>query len=518
MKRVLLVLVLCTMWSVCVPGRAQEPPGEYLRLETAIALAKQHNGQLKMAAHKVAQAEAKLKEARSALWPQFDAMLGYTATDAEPMSISIPGMPPITLQENTPYTTQFSLSQPLFVDPLRVQCLLAEKSLEISRLEYEETLELVTYNVTNAYYQVIKAGLGREIAQRSLAQAEANLRMTQAQFTAGFLAKNQVLQVELAVANTRQTLLRMGNLEALALAGLRMLIGAEPGSALKVPASLDAAPSAEYEKVALEVDRRYDTRKARLAADMAGLAVRMANSGYYPIATMSLGYLVRGDQPSLAGGTASITIGVKWSYALGGKTAATVKAAEEDQARAEEAFKLCQESAKFEIIQSQLEWQEAGQRVQLTAMALAVARENLRLATKRYELGAGTPQEATDAPSQLGAGGNERSERPLRSFPERAQTGQSLGPVAPNKNLKSGSLEKRCEKAYYPAEAQRRGERDPGKSLVGRLVFPLRLCASARRIVFRVDHAALDRYFESECRSWIFDGFAVYVLSRQSRS
>ena len=390
MKRVLLVLVLCTMWIVCVPGRAQEPQGQYLSLETAITLAKQHNGQLKMAAHKMAQAEAKLKEARSALWPQFDAMLGYTATDAEPS----PLMP-------KPYATQFSFSQPLFVDPLRVQCLLAEKSLEISRLEYEETLELVTYNVTNAYYQVIKAGLGREIAQRSLAQAEANLRMTQAQFTAGFLAKNQVLQVELAVANTRQTLLRMGNLEALALAGLRMLIGAEPGSALKVPASLDAAPSARYEKVALEVDRRYDTRKARLAADMAGLAVRMANSGYYPIATMSLGYLVSGDQPSLAGGTASITIGVKWSYALGGKTAATVKAAEEDQARAEEAFKLCQESAKFEIIQSQLEWQEAGQRVQLTAMALAVARENLRLATKRYELGAGTPQEATDAQLSL---------------------------------------------------------------------------------------------------------------------
>ena len=34
-------------------------------------------------------------------------------------------------------------------------------------------------------------------------------------------------------------------------------------------------------------------------------------------------------------------------------------------------------------------------------MALAVARENLRLAVRRYELGAGAPQEATDAQLSL---------------------------------------------------------------------------------------------------------------------
>lgn len=390
------------------------PPGESLKLETALALAKEHNGQLKMAALTREQAEAKLKEARAALWPTLDVSMTYTDSDPQIVNTEItmenpmnPGGPPVNLDMSMtsqvpPYATSFSLSQPLFVDPLRVQYEMARKTLELRNLEYREALENMVYSVTGAYYQAVKAGLGREIAKRSLAQAEANLRTAQAQFTAGILTKNQVLQMELALANARQNLLRLANLEQLSLAGLRMQLGLSQDGPLAVAAEI--APSSQEPPADPPLDtvgRRYDVQKAQLMRDMAGLGVRMAKSGYYPVASLLASYSTSGDSLALSGGSARITLALKWSYSLAGKTQATVKAAEADLAKAEEACQLAEEGGRFEIIQAHLELAEAAERARLTAVALDLARENLRLATKRYELGAGTPQEAADAQLSL---------------------------------------------------------------------------------------------------------------------
>jgi len=388
--------------SPLLAAETQVQPGEAIRLEQGIALAKEHSGLLKMAAHNLAQAEAKVKEARASLLPQLDASLAYTGTNAESPSITIPGLPPITMPGNPPFTTQIAVNQPLFVDPLRVQYQLAQKTLTLRQLEYEDCLDQVTFNVTNAYYQVVKAQLGTEIAQRSLAQAEANLRTAQAHFSAGILVKNQVLQMELAVANARLNALRAGNFYELALASLRMMIGRDQQAALRIVPELAVAPDVFPDELTpAMVERRFDVQKARLAMDLGDLGARMARAGYYPVASLNLAYITRDDMPTLADGTFSVTVGIKWSWSVGGKTAAAIRAAEEDRARAEDAYQMSQDHGRLEIIQTHLEWFEASRRTELTVLALSVARENLRLATRRYEVGAGTPQEAAEAQLSL---------------------------------------------------------------------------------------------------------------------
>ena len=402
------------LFALLAAAAAPTPPGEFLKLETAIALAKEHNGLLKMAVFAQEQAEAKLKEARAQLWPSLDATLSYSATNSDPVDLALPvfettspSEPPIgylTMPglDTPPFSTSIALSQPLFVDPLRVQHEMARKTLELRNLEYRDALENMVYNVTGAYYQAVKAGLGREIAKRSLAQAEANLHTAQAQFAAGILTKNQVLQMELALANARQNLLRLANLQQLSLAGLRMQLGLSPDNPVEVAAEI--APSSQATPADPPLDKvgqRYDVQKAQLLRDMAGLGVRMAKSGYYPVASLLASYSTSGDSPTLSGGSTRITLALKWSYSLAGKTQATVKAAEADLGKAEEACRLAEEGGKLEIIQAHLELAEAVERTRLTLVALDLARENLRLATKRYELGAGTPQEAADAQLSL---------------------------------------------------------------------------------------------------------------------
>lgn len=392
MRKILLTPIVFMMIIAAIPCAiaAQETTTRILGLDEAIALAGERNGQLKMAALDVTRAEAELKQVRASFWPEFSAAAGRTESD-----------PPNPMAPY-PYGTELTLTQPLYAEALRIQRKLAEATLELRKLEYQEKMAQVEFDVTNAYYQAVKARLGREIAGRSLVQAEANLRVAQAQFAAGTLTKNQVLQMELAVADARQGLSKAGNLYRMALAGLCLQIGLPPDSAVEVEepaAGLAAAPPGTAGKEA--VDRRYDVRKALLGVDMARLGVALAKAGYYPQASLSLSYQAAGDRLTLEDSTTMLTLGLRWSFSTGGKTGAAVQAARAELAKAEEMYELARAGAELEIYQAGLEYQEAGERRKLAALSLDLARENLRLANRRYELGAGTPQEASEAQLRL---------------------------------------------------------------------------------------------------------------------
>lgn len=391
-KLIPMIALIFLAVSIMTVSAEETPAGvTVIDLSTAITYAKEFNSQLKMAEHSMLQAKEKEREAAAALWPQLGVSLSY-AEMLEPYSGPTPKQP------ETLYATQLSVSQTLFASPVRLQYILAQKAYQLKQVEYAEARDELVYNVTNAYYQAVKAKLGVAIAESSLEQALKNLKISEAHYKAGMITKNQLLQMELAVAKSRQNLLQAENMYRLSLAGLKNLIGMDQGVTLALSESPDFPENVVNEADRFNPENRYDVKKAQLSVEMAEIGVRMAQSGYYPVASLGVTYSTAGsDFFTLEKGETRITLGLQWSFNLKGKTRAAVQAAEAELAAAREMLKLSKDGGEFAYTQAMLEWTEAGERTKLSALTLEVAKENYRLAAKRYEVGVGTVQEVNEA-------------------------------------------------------------------------------------------------------------------------
>jgi len=378
-------------------------------LETAIGYALEHSSTLKMAEHTMKQMEAKKREAGGELLPQVNVGLNYVDGGTNPMSGLMDAMegmlPPGTLldAEETPYHTSVDITQSIFAGPVWMGYKIAERTAVMNGLEYKKSRQELAFTVTNSYYDAIKVLKMAEIARSSLEQARSNLRISQAHYEAGMITKNQVLQMELAVAQARQNLLQAENACQMTVAAFKNTIGMDQDIEVHLleetsfPELQTAEEEMRFSEESLLADR-LDLQATKITMEIADYGVKLAGSGYYPVAFLNLQYSQSGSERFVFDDPGeSITLGLSWSPPLNGKTPAAVKAAKEGLRKAEEGLKMAVQGAKLEIKQAGLALEEAKQRTELTALGLELAEENALLARKRFEVGVGTAQEVNEA-------------------------------------------------------------------------------------------------------------------------
>lgn len=407
-KLILLVLMMVSMVSRLPLALGQE--SVELDLEAAINYAIEHSSTLQMAEHTMKQAEAKRKGAWGDFLPQVNVGLNYVDGGTNSMSgfrdlfesILPPGTS-LPKQEETPYIASADITQNIFASPVWLNYKIEERTAYINKLEYEKTRQELAFSVTNSFFGTIKTAKLEKIAESSLAQARRNLEISKAHYEAGLITKNQVLQMELAVAQARQNLLQAENGLQMSLAAFKNSIGMDQNINLRLVEDM-SFPELQDVELQEEVDeeqlleKRLDLQASKATVEIGEYGVKIAGSGYFPVVYLNAQYSQSGadgfvfDDPSQ-----TLTLGLKWSPPLNGKTWNAVKAAKEGLKKAEEALKMTVQGAKLEIKQARLALDEAKQRLELTALGLTLAEENALLATKRFEVGVGTAQEVNEA-------------------------------------------------------------------------------------------------------------------------
>lgn len=413
-KSTLTKLILLVLMMVSMVGRLPLALGQEsveLDLEAAINYAIEHSSTLQMAEHTMKQAEAKRKGAGGDFLPQVNVGLNYVDGGTNPMSgindyiEAVNGLPPGSLPdpEGTPYIASVDITQNIFASPVWLNYKIEERTAYINKLEYEKTRQELAFSVTNSFFGTIKTAKMEKIAESSLAQARRNLEISKAHYEAGLITKNQVLQMELAVAQARQNLLQAENGLQMSLAAFKNSIGMDQNINLRLVEDM-SFPELQEVELQEEVDeeqlleKRLDLQASKATVEIGEYGVKMAGSGYFPVVYLNAQYSQSGadefvfDDPSQ-----TLTLGLKWSPPLNGKTWNAVKAAKEGLKKAEEALKMTVQGAKLEIKQARLALDEAKQRLELTALGLTLAEENALLATKRFEVGVGTAQEVNEA-------------------------------------------------------------------------------------------------------------------------
>lgn len=252
-----------------------------------VELALNNNTDLRVAAARVLEAEATLKRAGAALWPQ----IGYGASASrQKNSFVLPQTGRIQIFSTT-YSAnlQVAYQVDLFGKLRRTRQaawagLLAEQSAQ------EAVLHAVVANVVRARVLVATAERAVGIAREIRTSWERTLDTVERRYRSGLVQAVDLYLARENLSATRATEVLLQSQVELAEHALDVLVGRRPGTGAQLPGTLSELPSLEPVPVGLPaalLDRRPDLRQAelRLAAATYGIGAAMAD--LYPNLTLT---------------------------------------------------------------------------------------------------------------------------------------------------------------------------------------------------------------------------------------
>lgn len=365
-----------------------ETPG-VLSLEDAISLALSHQPDMASAAGGTRTAEGALQTAESGLLPSVSLNASKSRQQDEPAgfqgaSTSVSASQLVFDLGRTPHT----------VAAARAQLRAARASEEATRLQ-------VTRNVTDAYFALLKARGVVAADEDSLASRQSERDASQARLDNGSAARFDVLRADTALAQSRQALVAARADVRKAEAALNTVIGR--------PANIPVTPSdpvaveapAEKDPVAYGLANRPDVLVARLQRDSARQSLSATRVGNAP--TLSVGGELNGAARTFPADTLRWSAGLtlSWNVFDGFRNAGEIKSSQGAVQQAEATVQSTELAATQQVTDAVIALETAAEQVRLGETTVAQATEARDVAVGRYQAGAGSQLEVTDAESQL---------------------------------------------------------------------------------------------------------------------
>lgn len=403
------------LWGATFSGRA----GEAWTLERAVQFAMTNSPDARIAAQRIAAAQAGLRQANAAAWPKLQFQSSYTRTDNPMMvfgsllnqrSYGKPPLGPIDFND-VPDLDNLNVkglvTMPLYAGgQIRAGREAARSYADAARQAGEAVRNALAFEVARAFHTVHKTRQFVRAAEAAVNAFEQNLDIAKKRFNAGTLLRADVLDLEVRLAQAREDLVRARNARELSLRALRTLLGLEQEE-------LDVADTAPEIVAPGSGDFSQRPELAASAAQLraAEADLRRARGGYQP----SVGFFgsVDYDRGWRADGDGrSYTAGVmlQWNVWDGQLTRGKVQEARAALETARENDRKLRLGLALEAEQARLNLAEANERLRVTETAVAQAEESVALTRARFEQGLALATQLIDAETALTAARVRRAE------------------------------------------------------------------------------------------------------------
>jgi outer membrane protein len=407
--RIFILTVICIFAALSTAfGEEEENPlmrGSPLTVQESIEIALEKNPTLKGAQGAIKEAKYRRLGAVSDFLPQVDTQYSYTRLDEAPTT-NILG-PTVTIGTKDNYNWTSTVTQPVFTGGALINnYLLTDLGVDTARVEFERTKLDLVLNVKEAYYGVLTAAKGVEVAQQTVEQLESNLKTAQAFYDVGMTAKNDLLQVEVSMAQARQYLITARNGLEIARAAFNTLLRRDIDEEVNLKEAL------EYVPMTIDVDRfieeayqeRPELKAAGLGVKSAKRGVGLAASGLFPQASIVFNYERQGDDYTVSGSrynpdadSWSVMGVARWKVWDWGKTVWGVGESKAKVFQAKCALEELMDGVQLDVKQASLSVLEAEQNIQVAEAAVSQAEENYRINEERYKGQVATSTEVLDA-------------------------------------------------------------------------------------------------------------------------
>jgi outer membrane protein len=390
--------------SLCAPVSSAQ---QTLALREAMRDALTHNGSLRAAQDSVQEAEARVRQARSPLFPRVTVAESWQRSDLPVFVFS-------ALLNSRKFTAANfaidSLNNPdplgFFHGGLSVEQLLfdggrtgaatkaAALQRDIAGFSADATAIDVAVRTTEAFGRVLIERAATRSADAAVAAAQEDLTRATLRRDGGSLNDADVLAASVRLAEAREKRIQAAGDEAIARATLNHLMGSpiERQYELQEPSSPTTSGTQTIEALFAEADAsRPDLRRAEASEQLAVAGRRQARAPWYP-QVMAQG-LVEANGTELTERSSSWLIGgeLRWSWSLGGAELAQRAEAVARVARARTEHDDARAAAHVEILAARQRLEVALARQTVAQESVLQTRESQRIIRDRSDAGlAGT--------------------------------------------------------------------------------------------------------------------------------
>jgi outer membrane protein TolC len=279
----------------------------------------------------------------------------------------------------------------------------AEIGVDIAQLQAARARQSVVFDVSTAYYRVLQTQATLRVAQEAVRLAESVLEVTRKSRLQGLVLRDAVLRGEVQLAQARRSVVAAERARLVAIAGLNQAIGINVSEPTEVVERRDEPPFrlSLADSLQLAVDNRPEFQVARRSIAQAAEGERVARAEFTPRIYIEGVAATEGGHQSLHGATETGSINLSWKLFQGGQRLADLRNASSGARAAVDQAKLVCDLIAFEVNDAYRAVEAARQSIDLARPAVAQARENLRLVTRRYENGNATPTDIVDAENSL---------------------------------------------------------------------------------------------------------------------
>jgi outer membrane protein TolC len=411
MTKALGILGLVLSWSLSARC------AERWTLERALQQALGSNPDARLAQQRIVAAQAGLDHANAAFWPRLQFQSSYTGSDNPMLAFGS-----ILNQRAYNYNSPPNFNDLPGVDDLNTRGLLtvplyaggkntatrkaAKANTAAARQDNEAVRNALGFEVSRAFYTVLKTRQFVRAAEAGVNAFEASLSVAKKRLDGGTLLKSGVLDIEVRLAQAREELVRARNANALALRVLRNLLGIESGD-FEIA---DTAPAPQAPDSG-DFSGRPELAAARHREQSAQEQARAAKGGYLPrvnaFGSVDYDY---GWKYNNGGGSYTAGALLQWDLWDGKMTRAKVQEANANLESAREEQRKLRLTLDLETEQARLDLKAANERLSVTDQAVALAAESANLTRARFDQELALSTQLIDAESALLAARVRRAE------------------------------------------------------------------------------------------------------------
>jgi len=279
----------------------------------------------------------------------------------------------------------------------------ARHGLKSREIETERTRNQSALDFIIAYLDLLESEKLLQVSKEEVQLYEAHKKDTEARLNAGVVTRNEVLQADVTLADSRQRAVSAENLRSVRASRINSLL-LKPLNDDVQAEEVEASPASglaleDAWTIAAQESPELKDLDAKIAVSEDNLKVTEAE--YMPTVYVSGGYQYQANRYIIHEDNWTLIAGINVNLYSGGATSSRVQMARSEVRSLQLIRDKTLDNIRLEVKSSYLDLKSSALKIEVTKTAIDQARENLRLQRLRYQEGVGTATDVLDAVTLL---------------------------------------------------------------------------------------------------------------------
>jgi outer membrane protein len=374
-------------------------PLEKLTVERCVQVAFRNSANILAASHTVNATRSRVGEAWSGYYPQISLAGAYT-TGFFRNTLSVGPTSTVLPFRQDSYSWSATLTQNIIdFGRTTAQVSIRQRDLDASQEDFRDATGLIVFNVKSAYYGLLRDEKSRDVLRETVALFEKQLEVARGFYEAGEKSKYDVTNAMVELSNAKLNLIRAENALRIARVTLNNAMGVPDAPEYTIEDTL----SFQKYTITFEEARdkaflnRPDIRSAAAKRGGAEESLSLARKGNFPTLSGNANYTRAGETYPPNEDTWNIGVTLTFPLFSGFLTTHQVTEAKENLGAIKANEEALRQNVLLTVQQAYFKLLETEERVGVAELTVTQAQENYELAQGRYEAGAGSSLEETNA-------------------------------------------------------------------------------------------------------------------------